>query len=145
MSNLPSNFKAIKKAHRAALDIRAPGGFFMHRSEWVVPTPKVGDTIHVLYAPYLVDDEDAGINDLHFREGDNKVVQVKRNGTVVTANGHAFHKTGYGHAKNNALVMSAKSVHPWNDYQYTTVEREALLDALGDIGKKEYRASKAQA
>ncbi len=77
----------------------------MEKSEWEVPKLVVGDIAVVLHG-YRAKDDDAVFSDLIC--GDTRVIEIKKNGTIVLANGFKFHPNGYGHATNNACVISVR-------------------------------------
>ncbi len=137
---LPKDFELIKQQYIEALESRsAQFPYMATKSEWVVPTPSVGDVVNVLFC-YDPKRPDALFSDLDC--GDTTVVEIKRTGSVVLANGYSFHKNGYGHARNNNCVIASNSVGPWNMMNRPKSERASLLKALKHLPYNRYRENK---
>ncbi len=77
---------------------------FMEKAVWKAPKNlKIGERAVVLHG------YDGKENDAHFCDvscGDTTVVEIRKNGTVVLANGYKFHADGTGYADNKAMVLS---------------------------------------
>lgn len=77
----------------------------MEKSEWKVPSLKVGDVAVVLFG-YRAKEADARFNDVCC--GNTTVVDVSKTGAVTLANGYKFHATGYGFSKNSNMVLATR-------------------------------------
>lgn len=66
---------------------------------------KIGDTMNLSYE---------GLFDFGSRE-DSRVVEIKKNGTIVLACGMKFHANGDGHAANSAVKIRRLPIFAWND------------------------------